>query len=297
MQVLGDLLGGQGDDSVPGEPGAAAGGSLCGPLEESLLGNIPHWVWSSLGVAADGMAGEILGAYPMWKLSIPEVCLRYAPQDMNRSSRFDGQFDADWIAFFDIPRQLGIVTYGESAGAWLDDWVTIARSCGWWWPHENVCIVSDRPSVLRTEAAAPGGPVHLHSPDGPAMAFRDGLAIYSWHGRVVPEWVIEERTTQRIFAERNVEIRRCAIEAMGWEGFIGGLAGLGPPATAPDPGNPGQQLRLYDLPPMPGQWWYYVRLLVCANGTLEADGSRRLFGIFVPKHITDPVRAAAGLMA
>jgi hypothetical protein len=39
--------------------------------------------------------------------------------------------------------------------------------------------------------------------------------------------------------------------------------------------------------------WYHVRLLVCANGTPEADGSRRLFGIFVPKHITDPVRAAA----
>lgn len=290
--VLGDWLRGPaGDDSALGEPGGAAeGGSLCGPLEESLLGGVPQWVEHCLDRAVAGEAGETLGTYPMWELAIPEVALLYAPRETNRAARFDGQFDADWIAFFDIPRQLGLVTYPESAGAWLNDWVTLAHSCAWWWPHENVCIVADRPSVLRTETSDTGA-VRLHCAHGPAMAFRDGLAIYSWHGRVVPAWVIEEPTTQRIFHERDVEIRRCAIESMGWEAFIGDLPGL--PATAPDPGNPGEQLCLYELPPMGSGWWYDVRLLVCANGTPEADGIRRISGIFVPKRIADPVSAAA----
>jgi hypothetical protein len=269
-QVLRDWLRGPDDDSVPGEPGVAAGGSLCRPLEESLLGAIPRWVEDRLDVAVSGVAGEILGAYPMWELAIPEIALFYPPTDTNRGARFDGHLDADWIAFFDIPRRLGLVSYPESADAWLDDWVTLARSCGWWWPYENVCIVSDRPSVLRTEAAG-GGAVQLHSADGPAMAFRDDLVIHCWHARVVPAWVIEEPTTSQIFHERNVEIRRCAIESMGWEAFIGDLPG--PPLTAADPGNPGQQLCLYELPPRGSGWWYYVRLLICANGTPEADGS------------------------
>jgi hypothetical protein len=291
MDVLGDWLSDQGDDVPPGEPGVAAGGSLPdgslgGPLEESLLGYVPRWVEDCLEVAAGGVAGEILGAYPMWQLAIPEISLRYPARDISRGARFDGQFDADWIAFFDIPRQLGLVSYPESTSAWLDDWVTLARSCGWWWPYENVCIVSGRPSILRTDSA-----LQLHNADGPAMAFGDGFAIYCWHGRVVPAWVIEEPTTERIFHESNVEIRRCAIESRGWEAFIGDLPGV--PATAPDPGNPGQQLRLYELPPRGSGWWYHVRLLVCANGTPEADGSRHLFGIFVPRHITDPVGAAA----
>ena len=33
----------------------------------------------------------------------------------------------------------------------LDDWATLARSCGWWWPDESVCVVVERPAVIDTE--------------------------------------------------------------------------------------------------------------------------------------------------
>jgi hypothetical protein len=94
-------------------------------------------------------------------------------------------------------------------------------------------------------------------------------------------------------AERNAEIRRCAIEKLGWDQFEQHLI---PVASAPDPGNPGQALTLYDLPAAirdtyPGP----VRLLLCSNGTPEADGTRRRFALQVPPHHTDPVVAAAEL--
>jgi hypothetical protein len=29
--------------------------------------------------------------------------------------------------------------------------MTLARSCGWWWPGEDVCVVVDRPELAGTE--------------------------------------------------------------------------------------------------------------------------------------------------
>ena len=69
-----------------------------------------------------------------------------------------------------------------------------------------------------------------------------------------------------------------------------GLARVGDPV--PDPGNPGQELALYDVPER-----IYgdadVRVLLCTNGTVERDGTRRRFGLTVPADITDPIAAAA----
>ena len=62
-------------------------------------------------------------------------------------------------------------------------------------------------------------------------------------------------------------------------------------AYVPDPGNPGQHLVLYDIPER--LWGSRIRLLMCANGTPERDGTRRRYGLTVPAHISDPLEAAA----
>jgi hypothetical protein len=185
-----------------------------------------------------------------------------------------GQHDADWVLF--LP---------ESS-----PWVTIARSCGWWWPREDVCVVTERPSVLRTEPV-PGedGVLRLHAADGPAVEYPDGWRVYAWHGTRVPSWVVEEPTVDRIAGERNVEVRRCAIERFGWGPYID-QAGLRLVARAADPGNPGSELRLYDLPY--GQWGMETRLLLAVNGSVERDGTRRRYGLRVPLWFDDPLDAA-----
>jgi hypothetical protein len=105
----------------------------------------------------------------------------------------------------------------------------------------------------------------------------------------VPSWVIEAPTVDRIADEGTVEVRRCAIERIGWGAFID-QAGLRIVGQAADPGNPGSELRLYDLPYR--RWGAPTRLLLAVNGSVERDGTRRRYGLRVPPWFDDPLDAA-----
>jgi len=169
-------------------------------------------------------------------------------------------------------------------------WATLARSCGWWWPRDHVCVLAERMSAIHTEPIPDGdGQLRLHSADGPAIEYPDGWTVHVWHGTRVPSWVIEEPTVDRIAAETNVEVRRCAIEKIGWAAFID-QAGLRFVSCAADPGNPGAELRLYDLPYE--RWGASTRLLLAVNGSVERDGTRRRYGLRVPPWFDDPLDAA-----
>jgi hypothetical protein len=86
-----------------------------------------------------------------------------------------GQQDAAWIGYYDALHRLGLASYRPDALDHLGHWAALARSCGWWWPGEDVCVVVDRPEVARTEPV-PGtwhDEVRLRR-DG--VRYRDG-----WH--------------------------------------------------------------------------------------------------------------------
>lgn len=190
--------------------------------------------------------------------------------------------------------QLGLLWYGQHDVDWVAQlrqpgpWATLARTCGWWWPREHVCVIADRPSLLDTEPDADGLP-RLHSETGPAVRYRDGWSVHAWHGTRVPAWVIEDPSVEHIARESNVEVRRCAIERLGWAEFID-QAGLRLVSQAADPGNPGAELRLYDLPY--ARWGSPTRLLLAVNGSLERDGTRRRYGLRVPLSFDDALDAA-----
>ena len=263
---------------------------LSGKAESSLGSSLGSSLWSSLGSSLGSSLRSSL-----W--SSLRSSLRSSLESSLRSLRscFWGQHEAYWIAFYDVPRRLGIVTYSEVDSRALGLWATLARSCGWWWPYENTCVVSERPSLVRTETwDASQGTVRLHCADGPAMLFPDGWPVYAWHGTSVPAGLIEDGwDMQRILTERNAEVRRCAIEKLGWGEFEKHLPKV---AEAADPGNPGQVITLYDLPPgLEDTYPERARLLLCTNGTPEPDGTRRRFGLPVPAHHTDPAAAAAEL--
>ena len=158
-----------------------------------------------------------------------------------------------------------------------------AMQTGWWSPNREFVLVSEPPGHVRTEPYVDGDLASRrpHSADGPAVTYADGMAWYFWHGVRVPADLIEGGgwPVEWILREARPEIRRCAIERIGWDRFAT-EAQLNPVATAaPDPGNPGQVLELYDLPQHllggPG------RLLLCTNGTTQPDGTRRRYGLTV----------------
>jgi hypothetical protein len=205
------------------------------------------------------------------------------PYDRQWSRTYEYQCFS-WIAHYDALRRAAGVVFEPRQNGLLDLWAAAARSCRWWRPHEDVCVVSERPLALHTEVWGSDGEVRPHHADGPSVRYVDGWDFHAWHGTPVPTWVIDDPTVERIAREPNVEVRRCAIERIGWAPYIE-LAGLRLVATAPDPGNPGSELRLYDLRKE-------TKVLLAVNGSAERDGHRRRYGLTVPGFMNDPVEAA-----
>jgi hypothetical protein len=82
-----------------------------------------------------------------------------------------GQQDAYWIGYYDILRRLGLAHYPAPEAGKLDDWATLARSTGWWWPGEEACVMVDRPAqidrvLISDDATAARA--------APVLVYRDG---------------------------------------------------------------------------------------------------------------------------
>lgn len=202
-----------------------------------------------------------------------------------------GQHDAHWAARYDLHARAGQTVYQPADADELALWADVSRSTGWWWPCAGVCVMAERPTETHTEPLSTSGEgeLRLHQDNGPAVRFGDGAAIHVLHGTPVPEWVITDPTVERIHGERNVEVRRSAIERIGWDSYIE-RAGLRLVRTAPDPGNRGAELQLYDVPPE--VWGHSARILLAVNGSVEPDGRQRRYGLGVPSYFDDPVAAA-----
>ena len=79
--------------------------------------------------------------------------------------------------------------------------------------HEEFCIVSDFPEVLKVdENNLP------HCENGPSHRWRDGWEIYHWHGVKVPaHWIMSPETVDpsEVLSEQNVEVRAAGIAIIG----------------------------------------------------------------------------------
>jgi hypothetical protein len=180
------------------------------------------------------------------------------------------------------------------AAALVRDFAAASRA-GWWWPHTRFVVVSERPCALHLERVgvgdrAPAGGQRLHRTDGPAAEWPDGYAVYALHGTGVPADLVEDGWgVEAIHRHPNSEVRRAAIELVGWADYIR-RAGWRLVATAPDPGNPPHELLLYEDP---SRRLRDVRVLVMTNGSPDRSGETRRHAETVPDTIDDPVVAAA----
>jgi hypothetical protein len=185
---------------------------------------------------------------------------------------------------------LGVYAYQHDALPWGD--VTrpmegiwqVARSAGWIVPHERVCWVSERPRLLRVDAAA-----RLHCPDGPALQYPDGWSHYAWKGVAVPAWMIEHPESITPDTVSNVidpVLRNAMIEIMTPECFVrmGG-------ATRVSEDETGVLWRkLWGYRGVTIGSWTAVEV---ENGTREPDGSRRRYVLRVPSRMRTPREAVA----
>ena len=90
-----------------------------------------------------------------------------------------------------------------------------ARHGGFRVMHEEFCIVSDFPEFIKIDDGN-----RPHCENGPSHKWRDGWALYHWHGVKVPkEWILnsEKLTAIEVLKTEDVEQRAAGCEIVGWE--------------------------------------------------------------------------------
>ncbi len=206
-------------------------------------------------------------------------------------STWFGQHETHRSAFPLTAYRLGLARLPPADVELLEITTALAVSTGWWWAFDDVCVLAERPTSVDTEPVphSPHGARRLHRDEGPALAYADGSALFAVHGTIVPQWVIDDPTPERIAAERNIEIRRTAIEQLGWDRWIDD-AGMHLIDESDDPGNEAATLALYASP---RHWRSNQRILLMANGSREHGGRRRRYGIHVPGWVPTALTAAA----
>jgi hypothetical protein len=185
---------------------------------------------------------------------------------------------------------LGVYEYLHDVLAWQEPTQSmrglwkIAKSASWIVPHQHVCWISDRPTVIRTDTRA-----RLHCPDGPALRYRDGWSHFAWKGVMVPSWAIEHPewiSSSTIADTFDPVLRNCLIEIMTPERFCknGGATRVARDET-------GILWR---------KFWGYRGVTVgswvaveVVNGTPEADGSRKRYFLRVPSRMLTAREAVA----
>jgi hypothetical protein len=189
------------------------------PVLDQVGRQVEDGVMSPISARVGGAVGDALGrAIGRW-LPLEAHCL------------------GDW---FHDEREGWLVCLQEVIGLELEQsyWARLDAldqangAVGMWWPGRDYVIVCDRPDLIRlepfegTRGLSLRRQIHgfqLHAEDGPAVRWRDGTAMWWWHGIRVPREVVEEPDTisaSAIWRERNAGVRRVMLERYGLDRFI-----------------------------------------------------------------------------
>lgn len=126
---------------------------------------------------------------------------------------------APWDCYLTAMRD--IIGLRLSTHAAYGSWEHAAIHGGFRVMHEKFCLVSDFPEILRTDEQH-----RPHCETGPSHRWRDGWALYHWHGTRIPAAWIEDRaslTPLAALGQRNTELRRAACEILGWNNILAAL--------------------------------------------------------------------------
>ncbi|HZD00924.1 MAG TPA: hypothetical protein VFA46_12255 [Actinomycetes bacterium] len=156
----------------------------------------------------------------------------------------------------------------------------VARAAGWWWPLRHVAVLSERPALVRWDAAG-----RLHADGGPAVRYPDRFAVWAWHGVRVPRMVVERPqrlTAGSILQEADVEARRVMVERYGQARF---LRDSGAAHQEADDWGTLWRLDLVDEEPLV--------MVEVIDSTPEPDGGFRTYWLRVPPAVATAREAVA----
>lgn len=164
-------------------------------LYEKMGEKVPNFIWVDSPLAAEKFINAQLG------------------KTGYNGTSFWGSQDMYWVAFYKFGEEIG-VKYDAEDSALLETWNQIAKSCSWWYPFTQACVVCERPSEIHM---TPAGTLHCET--GAAVKFRDGFGIYSLNDVSVPAWLVEKKASEITGAEilglENAQQRAEGIKKVG----------------------------------------------------------------------------------
>lgn len=232
-----------------------------------------HELTRSFTTLSDGLD---LAANELRAGMIAAAILRLRGHASFRRSRWYPWDFSESLAFCSFLRnQCGLAVGGAIKGL-----EAIAMSAGCIVPYHKVCWASERPDTLSIDALG-----RLHAASGPAVRYRDGLALYAWKGLLVPSSVIEHAksiTARDIDNCRDPLLRRCMIDILTPGKYI--AAGGARRVAADSVGVLWQRV-----------WngWDAWTAVEVVNGTPEPDGTFRHYFLQVPAQVRTPLEAVA----
>jgi hypothetical protein len=219
-------------DAVVGSIRAVIGGDLFGYVTRNLCDVVDRVVYDRVeAIVAAGVRGDFAdGRWVRYRdivrgildIEVPdavwaEVQARVAgDKSLTRVGVVEGlpaQGMAGWLSLFDYSSAVCGVVGSEAASGWIQ----VGRSCGWWWPLERACLMTERHNRLILDSDA-----ELHSQTGLAVAYPDGWGVCCWHGVQIPEWVVaepEKITTESVLTAQNPGIRAAMVAQFGEDRF------------------------------------------------------------------------------
>jgi hypothetical protein len=258
-QLWGELRGQLGDqlgDQLSGQIRDQIRGQLRDQLRDQLRGEFRGQLWGELRDQLSDQLGWQLGG--------------------QLGGQLRGSWESYWLTFYQRGGELAGLQYQQQA--LLDAQLSFAEVCGGWWlPMRGAVSICERPSMLLVDDRG-----RLHCPVGPALAYRDGYSIWSWHGVRVDRRVVEsEPTPEAVDQAANQEVRRVLLERLGLDRYMASAETVATDET-------GVLLRRE----VSGEDEPLLAVKVI-NSTPESDGSRKNYILRVPPDMTSPRAAVA----
>ena len=202
-------------------------------LTDAQIAKMPEYVkmWTDIGLSTDPVDLEnakvaVCSAYRLAGLKEPTMFYvadspisaidMIKKMDPSKSSQnifnemIYGSQDAHWLGFYQFfSKEVDLDCVKP-----LEGMIELANHTGWLNVYEDAVVFQHRPEIIKFDAEK-----RLHCEDGPAIRYRDGYSLYSWHGTRIPsEWITNKSTlTAKIaITWENIEQRRCACEILGW---------------------------------------------------------------------------------
>lgn len=180
-----------------------------------------------------------------------------------------GLHDAHWLGYSQFFIEWNKVTMRDIPGT--KSLITLAKEIGWWWPYDDVCIVTERPVAIHRDEAG-----RLHAEDNMAIEYSDGWGVYSWHGYRIANhlsWIITDKARLNptvIEEQKNAELRRVMLEIYGFSKYLEERKAT---LISEDIDGAGNPRRLYQISIASEN----IRVIELLNSSLEPDGTRRKF--------------------